>query len=70
MGVNKNGEVGIRTRGPSYPGQLLSRQLHSTTLPPLQNLRSLLLSFFLKKLTQKPSALSSQNAPLNTQMVI
>ena len=35
IGIN-GGEVGIRTRGPSYPGQLLSRQLHSATLPPLQ----------------------------------
>ncbi len=31
-----NGEGRIRTVGPSYPGQLLSRQLHSATLPPLQ----------------------------------
>ena len=32
---SNGGEVGIRTRGPSYPGQLPSRQLHSATLPPL-----------------------------------
>ena len=36
--AKKNGEVGIWTRGPGHPSQLLSRQLHSTTLPPLQNL--------------------------------
>src|SRR3989338_8809022 len=37
---NNNGEAGIRTRGTAYAVQLLSRQLRSTTPPPLQNLQS------------------------------
>ena len=34
---SNGGEAGIRTLGPSYPGQLLSRQLQSATLPPLHH---------------------------------
>jgi hypothetical protein len=33
--ILNNGEAGIRTLGPSFPSQLLSRKLQSATLAPL-----------------------------------